>query len=63
MYGESTGGQLAKAVPMQVSLHKSLTMQLDQANKEVARLQELITLIDNNPDVSRILELLGRGNF
>lgn len=39
-------------------LKEDLTNQLQRANAEVARLNELLALLDKNTDTQRILELL-----
>lgn len=45
------------------SLRENLNNQLDNAKCEVLRLEEAITLLDANPDVQRILELLGQKHW
>jgi hypothetical protein len=44
--------------PIPLSLRDRLKMQLRDAMKEVARLEELLKLMDANPDAERIMELL-----
>jgi len=41
-------------------LRESLNNQLIHAKAEVSRLEELITLLDQNPEFNRIMELLGK---
>jgi hypothetical protein len=65
-YGEAGTNiqeQSATSDPMQIqmpSLRDNLSNQLKRAQAEVSRLEELITLLDQNPEVNRIMELLGR---
>lgn len=42
------------------NLREQLTFQLREAQTNVARLEELLALLDKNPEVNRIMELLGR---
>lgn len=42
-----------------LTLKESLNNQLNRAKAEVARLDEVIQLLDKNPEVQRIMELLG----
>lgn len=46
--------------PSTISLRQELEMQLERANAEVKRISELLQLLDANPDVQRILQLIGR---
>jgi hypothetical protein len=51
--------QIAKEVRMP-SLRENMHYELEQARKNVARLEELTRLLEANPETQRILELLGR---
>lgn len=41
------------------SLQQTLSSQLEQAKQEVQRLEELLQLLNQHPEVNRIMELLG----
>jgi hypothetical protein len=43
-----------------LSLRQNLQVRLANAEREIARVNELMQLLDRNPDIQRILELLGR---
>jgi hypothetical protein len=43
-----------------LSLRQNLQVRLANAEREIARVNELLQLLDRNPDIQRILELLGR---
>ena len=43
-----------------LTLEESIQQQLTKANAEVKRLEELSRLLRNNPEVNRILELMGK---
>ena len=45
---------------LQPTLAEKMQQELDAAQKEVARLTELVTLLNRNPEVYRILELIGQ---
>lgn len=45
-------------MPMKETLKQQLEYRLKQAQTEVARNQELLTLLEANPEVERILELM-----
>ena len=47
------------AVEYRVDLKKNLEQQLYKARKEQERIEELLDLLNKNPDIQRILELLG----
>ena len=55
--------QLANCVPMtpEPNLREQFQRRRDKALQEVERLNELLELLDRNPDVQRIVELMGRG--
>jgi len=44
---------------LQLSLHQLAATRLENAKNEVARLEELAALLERNPEISRVLELLG----
>jgi hypothetical protein len=50
--------QMQASNPTPLSLRDRLKMQLRDAMKEVAKLEELLKLMDANPDAERIMELL-----
>lgn len=45
---------------VRISLKQDLVNQKTRAEAEVARLTELIRLLESNPETDRILELLGK---
>lgn len=46
--------------PVALSLRQNIQVRLANAEKEIERANELLQLLDRNPDIQRILELLGR---
>lgn len=62
-YGEEQFSKAATACNELVTLRRSLLEetkhQLDKANAEVTRLEELVKLLEENPTINRVLELLG----
>jgi hypothetical protein len=60
---QAQGGALAgqAGLAQQTSLKDNLRYQLARAHAEVSRLEELLTLLDANPEVERIMHLLQKG--
>jgi hypothetical protein len=54
------GGLGSTISPYQPSLKENYQQQLEQAKKSVSRIEEILKLLDENPSVGRILELMGR---
>lgn len=52
--------QQAQASTRRLTLREQTEDQLNQAKQEVLRIEELLDLMDRNPEIQRILELLGR---
>ena len=51
----------AQCLPSTYTLRDNLKSQLQQAKANVLRIEELLSLLDANPQVDRILELLQKG--
>ncbi len=61
-YGEMQKNQVACEVTGRpLDLKENLGYELQRAQANVARIQELLALLDKNPEVNRIMELLGKG--
>jgi len=57
--GRTISGNQMAAINGKASFRQNLEQRLRNARSEVERTEELLQLLDRNPDMYRVLELLG----
>lgn len=62
-YGGESEIELAKTLPRALTLSENIAVQLQQARKEVDRLERLGKLLKEHPEVQEILDLLDRRKY
>lgn len=60
---EKMGQEVAAPSVIPPKLRDRLQNSKVNAQREIERVNEVLELLDRNPDVERIIQLLGRGNY